>query len=278
MQSPTQKCKIDGALAFGMVAIGLNSCSIKEHPVRRFVLIVFICLFLSCNRGPSDFADSQGLKEHIPSAEAFLKGWFESHGHTDVVVDANGVGVASSPTRLSAKLYGSNQNNGGFVVETEFRIKLASGKEVVEFVAGMGTTKEEAIQDTLANFMLTTFHVVYMAFINPDDPHMTAKQLDIQGRKRDVILGDMYMRGGPGSNELDINSLRPAIEASLSKTQFAEGAHWLKIVYGQSKGKPLTVSVTIDNQEDRPLTDRISSLAWPRSDDYYLFKQFIVIK
>ena len=39
--------------------------------------------------------------------------------------------------------------------------------------------------------------------------------------------------------------------------------HWLKIVYGQHKGKVLACSVTLDNNEDDALTKKVKQMAWP---------------
>lgn len=211
----------------------------------------------------------------LPDAVAFFREWLESHGHTDVVEDERGVGVAGSATRLWASLYASNpHDSGGYVVETEFRILLPSGQEIIEFVAGLGETEEQAIHDTYLNFTLTTFHVVYKAFINKDDPHVTAKPLEINGHQRDVIFGDILSRGAVDDDQLDLNTMRTAISGAVAKTTLSSDAHWLKIVYGQIDNKP----VTVDNEEHASLTAAIRELNWPSRSGFYMAKQFIVIK
>lgn len=214
-----------------------------------------------------------------PAAVEFFTGWFEAHRHTDVIVDQQGVGVGTNATRLSATLYGSKQqDDGGYVVEMEFRVLLSAGREMVEFVAGLGDSEAAAIDDALLNFMLTTFHVVYKGFINADDPHIEIKQLTLAGQPRELIAGDIYLRGGTESKTIDLNVMRPLIEAVLSEASFTAEPHWVKIVYSRIDNKPGTVSVTVDNEEATALTAAITALDWPASREFYMAKQFLVIK
>jgi hypothetical protein len=214
-----------------------------------------------------------------PLPNDFFVGWLEAHGHKDVVVDADGVGVANNATRLKASLYGSNEHkNSGFVVETEFTIRLPSKRIITEFLGGTGKTEEEAIKDTMLNFTVTTFHVVYKAFINPLDPHMGMKKLQINGAEREVILGDILSRGNTAEGEVNLNPMREEIRKAISKLALEPSPHWIKIVYSQHESKPMTVAATLDNGDHKGLTDAITALPWPRSDRFYMAKQFIVIK
>jgi Family of unknown function (DUF6348) len=214
----------------------------------------------------------------IPKAQQFFSDWLKDHGHTDIEVGSNGVGIAGNPTRLSASLYESNQNANGYVIEAEFRIQLGSGREIVEFLAGMGKDEEAAINDSLLNFVVTTFHPVYKAFINADDPHMESETIEIDGKSRELIMGDLYLRRPQDSAETDLNEMRSQIRDALKSLKLSSEPHWIKLVYLQIDNQPKTVSVTVDNGENRALTDQIAKLKWPQSEGFYIAKQFIVIK
>lgn len=246
-----------------------------------------VAIAIGCSNGESarspdsaaspQAADTRPARRDLPT-DFFVK-WFEAHGHKDVVVDAAGVGVGGNATRLKASLYGSKQHkDGGFVVETEFSIRLPAKDEITEFVAGMGRTEDEAITDTMRNFTLTTFHVVYKGFINDLDPHMTSKKVEMSGGERELILGDIVGRGLAADAPIDLNPMRAAIEEAVKKLPLSAKPHWIKIVYSQNENKPLTVAATLDNTDHARLTDAITKLPWPRSDRFYMAKQFIVIK
>jgi len=250
---------------------------------RYFLIIIAVALASGCGKESAatgaSAAKAQTRAARRPDMDDFFVKWLEGHGHTDVVVDADGVGVGDNATRLQASLYGSKRHEkGGFVVEVEFTIRLQSRREITEFVAGTGETEKEAINDALLNFTLTTFHVVYKGFINAADPHMTMTNVAMNGVNREVIAGDIFMRGTASSKEIDLGAMRAEIQGALKSLPLTPGPHWFKIVYSQMDGKAMTVAVTLDNADHLSLTDAVKRLKWPHRDGFYMAKQFIVVK
>ncbi len=230
--------------------------------------ILIIAVAAGCAKDPAE-----------SKTEPFFVEWLESHGETDVIVDEQGVGIAGNPTRLKASLYGSDrQEDGSYVVETEFRVRLPSGGEIVEFVAGGGETEDQAIGDCLVNFTLTTFHVVYKGFINPADPHQTVEPVEIAGRKREMLMGDIYMKGSESAEPIDLNAMRPGIQGAIASLPLSQEPHWIKIVYGHVDGQEPFVSAALDNEEHPALTSAIGRLDWPAREGFYMVKQFILVK
>jgi hypothetical protein len=256
-------------------------------PALSVVLIIAaVCTRQSATQN-GDLPTSTSSRANAPNppgprhkeSDAFFVQWLESHGHSDVVVDDNGVGVANNTTRLQASLYGSKQHDkGGFIVEMEFTIRVPSNRSITEFVAGIGETEAQAINDAQVNFMLTTFHVVYKGFINDADPHMKSTNMQINGANREVITGDILTRGTASDKKFDFNSMREEIQGTLRNLPLTPEPHWLKVVYSQNNGKPATVAVTLDNVDHPGLTEAVTRLRWPSSDSFYLAKQFIVIR
>ncbi len=182
-------------------------------------------------------------------------------------------------TRLKAFLYDSRKaTKVGFVVELQFTIRLPSGQTITEFVAGTGNSEDEAISDAKVNFILSTFHVVYKSFINAADPHLEAKAVMIKDTKREVIMGNMLGRGAPLEKNDTFIAVEKEIKESLKGMPLSAGPHWIKIVYSQRDGKPMTVSAKLDNQDHKEFTEVVKNLNWPRSDSFYMAKLFIVVK
>jgi hypothetical protein len=251
--------------------------------MERRLFVITLALASGCGKAPSTTVPTTAESQETEAArraemDDFLVKWLEGHGHADVVVDSGGVGVAGNDTRLRAGLYGSESVKGGFVVEVEFTIQLPSRRKITEFVAGTGQTEEQAIKDALLNFLLTTFHVVYKAFINEADPHMTASTVAINSVNREVISGDIFMRGDASNEDIDLHPLRPEIQGALQRVPLTPGPHWIKIVYMQQARQPVTVAVTLDNAEHPGLTEAVKRLNWPARDEFYMAKQFIVVK
>ncbi len=129
-----------------------------------------------------------------PKSNEFFVTWLQGHGESNVVVDDQGVGVADNPTRLRSSLYGSKRFTNSFTAELEFRVRIPDGREIIEYVAGSGDSLEKAENDAKVNFILSTFHVVYRSFLNPNDPHQTEEKITINGHPRVLVLGDTFAR------------------------------------------------------------------------------------
>lgn len=201
-----------------------------------------------------------------------------SHGERQVVTDGDGIGVAGNPARFNASLYSSKQNESGFVVENEFRIKLTPDREITEYVVGIGSTERKAMDDATVNFALTTFHPVYRMFFNPSDPHQAVDKVKMSdGKLREVAFGDLYARSAVDLGGA-LGPMRPRLKALIPQLRLDDGPHWIKIVYGQNRSAPVTVAVTMDNQDSLELTETVKNLPWPKREKYYLVKQFVVIK
>lgn len=248
----------------------------------RFLLISFIIFATGCGPSKQNIPTASTpvqVNEPIPESVEFFSQWLKDHGHNDVVADEQGVGVANNATRLSASIYGVKPSNDGrVVVETEFRIQLPSGRTIVEFIAGIGDSREKAIHDSFVNFVVTTFHVVYKAFINFEDPHLTSTKLMIAGKEREVLLGDIFLRSNSSEQPIDLSRIRSQIEAMLETGNLSSDVHWIKIVYAQMNSKPMTVSVTIDNAENQSFAEQVTRLDWPSAAAFYMAKQFIIVK
>jgi len=271
--------------------------SLTNVKIRAFVLLLpfFLIVLAGCqdasqnsphdtlNLGPSQQA---AIQSGTPTSaqesgkrewDTFFADWLKAHHESKVVIDTDGVGIAGNTTRLKASRYGSNKNKNGCVLEVEFRIRLPGGGEIVEYVAGMGATEDQAAKDALVNFILTTFHVVYKSFINSSDPHQTIEEVPIGGKARKMAMGDLYMRGDKQDHPIDLNAMRQPIRDAISRLPLSGQPHWIKIVYGQDNGKLIVVSATLDNAEHESLTSAIRDLNWPKSEKAYVVKQFIVV-
>jgi hypothetical protein len=249
----------------------------------RILLTIAIAFTVGCGKNPSTAGNALTESSGPPTTRSritddFFVNWFKGHGHSNVVVD-DGVGVEGNATRLKASLYNSKKHaNGGYVVELEFTIRLPSQQTITEFVAGMGDKEEDAIGDAKVNFILSTFHVVYKGFINAADPHLDLAHVEIDGTKREVIIGDIYRRGGPSDKKESFIAVRKEIRDSLRNVPLSTGSHWMKIVYSQKDGQPMTVSAQLDNQDHKEFTEVVKNLNWPRSKSFYTAKLFIVVK
>jgi hypothetical protein len=237
----------------------------KAASLLTITLLLFV---LGCSRS-----------EQKSKSNEFFVQWLQSHGETNIVIDRRGVGLAGNATRLHSSLYGTEkQRDGSVTVETEFRVRLADGREIIEFVAGTGDSPGAAEKDSKLNFLLSTFHVIYRAFMNPADSHQTEEKVTINGKARVMIMGDSMTRSRTTNGSPDIFPLRSQFREVLSPLSVSPESHWIKIIYAQHGSNVMACSVTLDNLENAALTQSVRKLPWPVQQEFYMVKQFIVVK
>ncbi len=254
------------------ITLSKNVSVIEFKEITMKITIILACIFV--------FIGCTGNKETNEIDRFFIQ-WLESHGEENIVNDETGIGIKNNNTRLNASIYKVDINKDqSYMVEIEFRIRF-NNKEIIEYLAGIGETKEQAINDTLLNFALTTFHVVYKGLINQNDPHQPVEKININGTERDLLMGDIYTRTGEnGENDelTGMHDIKKEIKKMIAPLKLSKEIHWIKIVYGQNNSVPILVAVTIDNYDRQDLNEKIKAIGWPKSNYFYMSKLFILIK
>jgi len=221
-----------------------------------------------------------GCSRSTPTRESneFFETWLRSHGETNIVFDSNGVGLPGRTTRLRWSLYGSTQQTNGVNAELEFRIRLPDQREIMEYVAGSGATLQQAENDAKLNFALTTFHVIYGGFFNPKDAHYAEESITNNGQPRLLAIGDTMTRGQSTNSSPEMFFLRKHFREIVSSYPLSPQTHWIKIVYANHHARTMLCAVTLDNEDSPALTEAVQSLPRPKPEEFYMVKQFIVVK
>ena len=233
----------------------------------KFLLsLLAASLLFGCSKKPAALRDE------------FFVAWLKNHGETNVVVDSRGVGIAGNETRMSASLYKITKTKEVYTAEVHYTIRLPSDGTIREYVAGIGPTEEKAVNQAMGNFVLTTAHVVYKAFMNPADPHQSMHSIVINSKAREVFTGNMMTLGKSTNAASELDNMPEQIQGLISTMPLDSHTHWIKIVYSQFNKKPILASLSLDNNEMNEMASVIQNLKWPSEDDFYMAKQFIVIK
>jgi hypothetical protein len=245
------------------------------------VAIIALMGSFGCSKSVGSNGDPipESLTDQSPNEYTqYFQKWLKSHGEKNVVTKGAAVTLAGNPALFAARTFGTNNQANGSTVEVEFLTTLPDGRIIQDFVAGMGKDAKTAQEDALANFTLTTSHVLYSAFFNEKDAHMPPKIETIHGKLRKIYLGDMYMRG----TELDrasLDAVKDFTFNTIKKTLPNDNKpHWFKIVYGQIKGKRMPLHTMVDLEQGSDFHQAMKEIIWPKSENSYLLTMFILVK
>lgn len=164
-------------------------------------------------------------------------------------------------------------------IQLDIRLTLGSGEYVLESFGGFGTTRAEAERDAIQNFAANSFHVLLAAFFNHSQTdQVTVESWIIGDTEYDVVLGNIGMRGqfplsGEGTPDWFI-----AAEQDLKRQPMEQGIHWIRLYYAQFDNQPSAVEALLDNDTWQPLQSTLSAYEWPKSQDFYSVRIFLVLK
>lgn len=274
-----------------MKRLSLSSLADPELPrivsCGTLILIFTISLFTGCNRDNAStqtaprqrFIDSTKRKpdEVTELARAFFVKWLKASGEANIIDDETGVGVSNNDIRLWAFQQSMTLKKKEWLAEVDFRVAFPDGREIVEVVGGSGKTKDAAIDSCLANYSLSTLHVVYSCYINPRDAQIEIDRAEINGVPWMFFSAGMMTMSG--EEPPDFDDVATEIRKKLADTPLNNQMHWAKILYGRSSdGTVFECSVTIDNETSKSLAQAVRNLDWPHNDTTYLAKYFLVLR
>jgi hypothetical protein len=157
----------------------LTALSGRKIPVKYLILIV-------AGLASTGLAAGQGA-EYVNS---YFELWLKDHKYDGFEKRSDGVYFRDNGIVLDGEIYGVNEldKDQRYSVETRLSVKFPGGRQLDEFVAGIGAKPEEAFLDSLNNFCLATLHPIYAEIADKDDPHVQKERWKIGKYDRNVFF------------------------------------------------------------------------------------------
>jgi Family of unknown function (DUF6348) len=222
-------------------------------------------------------ASSSGNNEYV----AYFQDWLRSHGEENIVVKGDKVTLAGNTTSFSARTYEIEEKPNGVVLEVEFLTTLPDGRVIQDFVTGTGQSLKAAQADVFFNYALTTMHVLYAAFFNTQDEHVTPEIATIHGVSRSIYVGDIMVRGDLPENtpHASFDQIRNHLVAKVKETLPNDNkVHWFKIMYGQQNHTTMAFEMDIDPDGNPDFRDAVKDTPWQKAEQFYFLKMVILVK
>ncbi len=164
-------------------------------------------------------------------------------------------------------------------IQIDIYVALESGRILVESFAGIGETKEDAIVDGIHNFTINSFHVLLAAFyVDEDDDQVEKEKWKINGQMRRVTIGNIGIRGTTPIPDSPPTEWFQSLENAIRDSELPAGTHWVRCYYGQMQNEPLAVEVLLDNEDWPTARTKMQQHDWPKSEDYYSVRIFLIIQ
>jgi hypothetical protein len=166
--------------------------------------------------------------------------------------------------------------SGEKTVSLEAMCRLSTGQLIVERLAGVGETEEDAIMDAQTNFSNCVFHVWLSALLGRSNEFAKEYVWKINGTDRNVTVGFPNERG-----DLDLSDdlrWQEAWHKAVQELPLSQETHWASLAYVQRAQKVLACEALLDNENCEQVKDKVLSYNWPVIDKFYSVRQFMIIQ
>lgn len=175
---------------------------------------------------------------------------------------------------VRATWYDSEDRPSG-LLRIEVYIKLDQVLE--ECFAGM-PTKEGKLNDAMGNFVTNSFHVLLSAFWNKHDPEQVeTENWHIGGENYVAFIGPYGIRGAEGTQRVIPQEAFKTIEKSISSSVLSKDVNWFRIFFCNIGNGEMVFEALQNNGIWESGVSALKSLDWQEKDQYYSFRNFIVL-
>lgn len=208
----------------------------------------------------------------------YFEQWLNAHNFVDFEKRANGIYFPKLGILLDGEVNEAKELNPGtfYSVESRISISFKNGRRLDDFSVGVGTTLDEALNDSLQNFCLTTLHPIYAELFDHNDPHVRKLTWDVNGSLRRVFHSEWMTRGVP-VDESTQKKAELLISEELRSLDTSKDIHWIKVIVSGAQGKLNALIVTVDGVRNEQLTQKLMETGWPTPNDFYMTKLFLVV-
>lgn len=167
---------------------------------------------------------------------------------------------------------------GEMTVQLDVRFEVAPGRYLIESCAGIGESREEAVEEAFRNFASYSMHVLIKAFLRPEYDEVLQETWTIGGRERPVTIGYAVLRGRPPGEDEEILSWYETLEQRIRSLDLGPESHWVRIYYAQAENETLACEVLLDNLPWPEMQAELAAYAWPPGQGFYSVRQLLIVE
>jgi len=164
-------------------------------------------------------------------------------------------------------------------LQLNFYVDLPDGRLLIESFAGIGKSKDSAIQDGFHNYVTNSFHVILSSISDiADAQQVVSEEWTINGRKRNVLIGQMGIRRFSDTEFDPPTEWISTVQKQVELLPLDERCHWIRCYYAQMDEEPIAIEALIDNENSSILTDTMKQTEWPIASEFYGVRVFLMVQ
>lgn len=175
---------------------------------------------------------------------------------------------------VRATWYDSEERRSGLL---RIEVYIEADQILEECFAGM-PTQEGKLNDAFGNFVTNSFHVLLSAFWNKHAPEQVEKEhWSINGSSYTAFIGPYGIRGAEGTQRIIPKETFETIEKSIRSSVLSEDCHWFRIFFCNIGNGEMVFEALQNNEMWEAGISALKALDWQEKDQYYSFRNFIVL-
>ncbi|MFX1255325.1 MAG: DUF6348 family protein [Promethearchaeota archaeon] len=207
----------------------------------------------------------------------FLKKIFEEHGIQTQIQD-DWLIFQNKQIKINGEIVSETKYKNFFSVQLDVRLQLDTNTTIIESFGGIGQDKDEAILSAQENFAVNSFHVFLAAFFDPNDDQVTKEIWSIGGKKKQVIIGNMGIRGQiPTENNVHVSWFEK-FEKKIKAENLEQEINWIRLYFAQMNNEQMECEVLLDNEPWEKMQREMAVIEWPKSKNFFSVRIFIIIQ
>jgi len=159
----------------------------------------------------------------------------------------------------------------------DVEVLVGKGRIIQECFAGMDTGRSGFV-DALNNFMVNSLHVLLAAFWEiRDEQQVLIEDWRVGGRPFTAYIGNFGRRATAGVHVDVPENLFDTLRHGICHENLSGDIHWFRTFFCNHAGQHAYESLR-DNEPWEAGLAGLKRIAWPESDGYYSFRNFIVLR
>lgn len=216
------------------------------------------------------------LKSHDIEISEEKDGWIVFPKR--LIVASNDKKYLVRSPKLAGQIVNESHHPTFVSVQLDILVELFDRRVLIESFAGFGNNQEEAIENSMQNFLCNSLHVLLNAFYDIKDEQANEENWRINDKDWNAIIGGFGVKTFEKVPVQVPETVFPTFETLIKKQKLNKDIHWFRLFYAQQNKQFLDCETLFDNEVWEEANKELAKLNWELIKGYYSVRNFLILK